>query len=198
MKLSLSKRDRKLIVSAAAAVILYLLLNHWLLPLYDSLAEAREKIALQEKRITNYRRILGGKNSVKDAMAASQQLLGHLETGLLTGQSDALASAEIQGLVKNLVISKGMTFRRSDALPVSSLSPEYSRVPARVEITGSIEQFLDLMTAFANGPRHLLVEEMKITPASIGNPRVKSILLNLTVSGIRKAEPVHSVSGKKV
>jgi Tfp pilus assembly protein PilO len=198
MNLNLSKRDRKLLIWTAAALVLYLLLNYWLLPVFDSFAEAREKIALQEKRVMNYHKVLGGKNSVQEAIASAQQQLGKLETGLLMGQSDALASAEIQGLVKNLVIAKGMTFRRSDALPATSLSAEYSRVPARIEITGSIEQFLDLMTTFANGPKHLLVEEMKITPTSIGNPRNKSILLNLTVSGIRRAEPTHPISGKKV
>ncbi len=197
MKLNLSKRDRKLLIGAAAAVVLYFLLNNWLLPFYDSLGEASDKIAVQEKRVTNYRRIMGGKNSVKEAMSAAQQQLSSLETGLLTGQSDALASAEIQGLVKNLVISKGMTFRRSDTLPVSPISAEYSRVPTRVEIVGSIEQFHDLMISFTRGPKHLVLDEIKITPTTMGGKNNKSILLNLIVSGVRRTESSPPNGGKK-
>lgn len=184
-------------MGAAAAVVLYFLLNYWLLPFYDSLSESPEKIAVQEKRFMNYRRIMGGKNSVNEAMAAAQKQLASLETGLLTGQSDALASAEIQGLVKNLVISNGMTFRRSDTLPVSPISPEYSRVPTRVEIVGSIEQFHDLMINFSRGPKHLVLDEAKITPMAMGGKNNKSILLNLIVSGIRRTDLSPPSGGKK-
>jgi Tfp pilus assembly protein PilO len=197
MKLNISKRDRKLLIGAAVAVVLYFLLNHWFLPFYDSLSEAHEKIAAQEKRVMNYRRIMGGKNSVNEAMAAAKKQLAILETGLLAGQSDALASAEIQGLVKNLVISTGMTFRRSDTLPVSPISPEYGKVPTRVEIVGSIEQFHDLMINFTRGPKHLVLDEVKITPTAMGGKNIKSILLNLVVSGIRRMDSSPPSGGKK-
>jgi|WetSurMetagenome_2_1015567.scaffolds.fasta_scaffold358466_2 hypothetical protein len=197
MKINLSKRDRKLLLWAGIAVAVYVLLNYWILPHYDSLVEARDKIEVQERRVTNFRKILGGKSSAQGALAASQVRMANLEAGLLTSGSDALASAEIQGLVKNVVISKNMSFRRSDVLPVVALSREYSRVPTRVEIGGTIEQFHDLLKAFLLNPKHLVVEELRIVPLGGATATGKMIQINLTVSGLRRAEPVPAGNGKK-
>lgn len=197
MKINLSKRDRKLVLWAGIAVAAYVLLNYWILPQYDSLVEARDKIEVQERRVTNYRKILGGKSSAQEALAASRLRMTNLEAGLLTSGSDALASAEIQGLVKNVVISKNMSFRRSDALPVVALSREYSRVPTRVEIGGTIEQFHDLLKAFLLNPKHLVVEELRIVPLAGYAATGKVIQINLTVSGLRRADPVPVGNGKK-
>jgi hypothetical protein len=197
MKINLSKRDRKLVMWAGIAVAAYVLLNYWILPQYDSLVEARDKIEVQEHRVTNFRKILGGKSSAQEALAASQLRMANLEAGLLTSGSDALASAEIQGLVKNVVISKSMSFRRSDALPVMALSREYSRVPTRVEIGGTIEQFHDLMKAFMTNPKHLVVEELRVVPSGISPTGNKMIQINLTVSGLRRKEAAPAGTGTK-
>ncbi len=196
MKIKLSKRDRKLLWLAGIAVSLYLLMNYWVLPYYDSLAESREKIPVQERRYANYQGILGGKSSAQEALAAAQQRLAGLEAGLLSSGSDALASAELQGLLKNLVISTNMSFRRSDALPVTALTPEYKRVPARVEIGGTIEQLHELLKALLNSPRHLVVEELRVTPI-MGLAQGKMLQLNLTVAALRRGEPVSNGKEKK-
>jgi Tfp pilus assembly protein PilO len=111
-----------------------------------------------------------------------------LETGLLTSKSDPLANAEIQGLVKALATSKGMSFQRSDSLPVKGVSPEYSKVSTRVEMTGAINQLVDFLASFETAPKILFVEEMRISPVQMGNPKNKQVHATLMVSALKQMD----------
>jgi hypothetical protein len=197
MKLTISKRDKKLIVVASLAVVVFLLMKTAVLPYYDALTEASGKIDLAAKRVTNYRKILGGQATIKGALESAQKQLAAAELGLLASKEDALASAEIQGLVKKLVMDKGMSFRRSDTLPVKPISPEYSKVSTRVDIAGNLDQFINLLQEFETGKILLTIEEMKITPAVVGAPKNKAINVALTLSGLKRAEANHPIAGKK-
>jgi Tfp pilus assembly protein PilO len=196
MKLALTPRDRRLLLWGGLAVILYILMDGILLPYYDSLSDASEKIEVNSRRVANYRKILGGQSSFQSAVEATTSELRAAEAGLLTNTADALASAEIQGLVKNLILSKGMTFRRSDSLPVRPVSPEYQKVATRVEFAGNIDQFVGLAGDLLSGPQVLFMEEMKIQPAAMANLKNKSINFNLTISGLKRAE-ASALSGGK-
>ena len=197
MKFALSPRDRRLLLWAGIAVILFILMDFFIMPYYDSLAEASEKIEANSRRVANYRKILGGQTSFQAAVEATTSQLRAVEAGLLTNTADALASAEIQGLVKTLILSKGMIFRRSDSLPVRPISPEYQKVATRVEFIGTIDQFVGLAGDFLSGPQILFIEEMKIQPVALANPRNKSIVFNLTISGLKRAESPAPPAEKK-
>src|SRR5206468_9835552 len=106
-------------------VLVYLLMQQYILPYWDSVGTTSEKIEILSKRVTQYRRILKGQDSVKAALETVRRQASSTESGLLTSRADALANAEIQGIVKDLAVSKGMTFRRTDLLPVTPVSSVY-------------------------------------------------------------------------
>jgi Tfp pilus assembly protein PilO len=191
MKLAMvrfSKRERQLVAAAGVTVLLFAAMEYSVLPYWDSLAESSEKIEIQSKRVTSYRRVLGGKDSVKAALATAQKEHANIEESLLGSKTDALANAEIQGLVKELATSKGMSPRRSDVLSVKIVSPEYTKVSTRIEITGTIDQFVALLAAFETAAKILFVEELKINPVQVGNPKNKQIMATLMVSALKLSD----------
>ncbi len=187
--LRISNREKWLVLAAVAAVVTFYLADSYLLPYWDSLGQTSEKIQIDAKRVASYRRLLHGQDSVKAALEAAKQQAVSIERGLLENESDALATAEMQGLVKGMVLSKGLTFRRSDLQPVKSISPDYSRVPTRVELTGSVDQLVSLLVDIETTGNILAVEEMRLSPAAPGNPKDKSLLVSLVVSALKRTEP---------
>ena len=184
----LSKREKQLVAAAGVTILLFGAMEYSVLPYWDSLAESSEKIEIQSNRVASYRRVLGGKDSVKAALATAQKEHANIEESLLGSKTDALANAEIQGLVRELATSKGMSPHRSDVLPVKIVSLEYTKVSTRIEITGTIEQFVALLAAFETAAKILFVEELKINPVQMGNPKNKQDMATLMVSALKLSD----------
>jgi Tfp pilus assembly protein PilO len=133
----------------------------------------------------NYRRILLGTDSVRAALEAAQKQTAIMESGLLSGRTDALASAELQGLVKEMALGKGLSLRRSDSAPSKAVSSEYGKVSIRVEVQGNIDQLVGLLATMETSPRILFLEEIRVTPISYGNPKNKQINSTQTISAMK-------------
>ena len=194
--LRLSQREKWLVSAAVATVIIFFLADSYLLPYWDSLGDAREKIQVDARRVASYRRVLHGQDSVKAALEAVKLRTHSIEQGLLKSEPDALATAEMQGLMKQMVLAKGLTLRRTDLQPVKSISSDYSRISTRVELAGAADQFVNLLAAMETSENILAVEEIRISPAQAGGTKDKNLVINLVVSALKRIEPA-SESGAK-
>ena len=184
----LSERDKTLLRLTAVAVCLYLLLDLILLPYWDVLGETRSKTKIQAKRFRNYHKILQREGSMVEEGESLHRQIKSLEQGLLDSPGDALAGAEIQGLVKDIAMVHGLTIQSSDLLPVKRISSDYSKVSTRVSLTGAINQFVDLMVSMGSGPKILFVEDLRIVPTHINAPKQKDIKVRLAISALKQVE----------
>lgn len=194
--LRLSQREKWLVLAAVAAVIVFFLADSYLFPYWDSLGDAREQIQVDARRVASYRRVLHGQDSVKAALEAVKQRTHSIEQGLLKSEPDALATAEMQGIVKQMVLAKGLTLRRTDLQPVKSISSDYSRVSTRVELAGAADQFVSLLAAMETSENILAVEEIRISPAQAGGTKDKNLVINLVVSALKRIEPTAATEAK--
>ena len=194
--LRLSPREKWLVLAGAGAVIVFFLADSYLLPSLDSLGDAREKIQVDGRRVASYRRVLHGQDSVKATLEAVKQRTHSIEEGLLKSEPDALATAEMQGIVKQMVLAKGLTLRRTDLQPVKSISPDYSKVSTRVELAGAADQLVSLLAAMETSENILAVEEIRITPAEAGGTKNKNLVVNLVVSALKRIEPAAKTGAK--
>jgi type II secretion system (T2SS) protein M len=194
--LRLSPREKWLVLAAVGSVVIFFLADSYLLPYWDSLGESREKIQVDARRVASYRRVLHGQDSVKAALEAVKQKTHSTEEGLLKSDTDALATAEMQGIVKQMVLAKGLTLRRTDLQPVKSISSDYSRVSTRVELAGAADQLVSLLAAMETSENILAVEEIRITPAESGGTKNKNLVVNLVVSALKRIEPIAETGAK--
>ena len=126
---------------------LYLLLVLLLLPFWDSLDDTRANADFQARRVRNYQRMLQQKDRVQFERDHLRRRAELLEQGLLDSPGDALAGAEIQGLVRDIAAAQGLTVRNSDLLPVEEISPRYSKVSTRISLRGGIHRWVDFVAA---------------------------------------------------
>ena len=185
----LSPRERKLLGWAGAVLALYLLLDFAVLPWWDTLGETQAAAEIQARRVRNYRRILQQQDRTRSELARLRQRTRSLEQGLLDSAGDALAGAEIQGLVRDIAAARGLTIQNSDLAPVEPVSPRYSKVSTRISLSGGIHQWADFVHAMGAGSKILFVEDLRIAPVRAGDPKNKDIRVTLSVSALKEIEP---------
>ena len=185
----LSGRERTLLVWGGLALALYLLLDLAVLPYWDSLGETRANAEFQARRVRNYRRMLQQQDRTRSELDRLRRRTESLEQGLLDSAGDALAGAEIQGLVKDIAAAHGLTIQNSNLEPVEKISPQYSKVSTRVGLQGGIHQFVDFMAAMGSDPKILFVEDLRIAPVRVNVAKEKDIRVTLAISAMKQAEP---------
>ncbi len=185
----LSRRERTLLLWGGLAVALYLLLDLLLLPFWDSLAETRANAEFQARRVGNYRRMLQEQDRTRSELDRFRRRAQSLEQGLLESPGDALAGAEIQGLVRDVAAAQGLAIQNSALAPVKPLGSHYRKVSTRISLSGGIHQWADFVAAMGSGPRILFVEDLRISPVRVDDPRNKDVRVTLSVSALKRAEP---------
>ena len=189
----LSPRERTLLGWGGVALALYLLLDLAVLPYWDALGETRATAEIQARRVHNFRRILQRRGRIEAELETLRRRTETLEQGLLDSAGDALAGAEIQGLVKDIAAAHGLTIGNSDLAPVEKIGPHYSKVATRVGLQAGIHQFVDFMAAMGSDPKILFVEDLRIAPVRAGGRRDrnrnKDVRVTLVVSALKQAEP---------
>ena len=191
----LSGRERTLLVWGGLALALYLLLDLAVLPYWDSLGETRANAEFQARRVRNYRRMLQRQDRTRSELDQLQRRTQSLEQGLLDSPGDALAGAEIQGLVRDIAAAQGLTIRNSALAPVEPLGPHYSKVSTRINLSGGIHQWVDFVAAMGSGSRILFVEDLRIVPVRANDPKNKDIRVTLSVAALKRAEPKEDGKG---
>ncbi len=191
----LSGRERTLLVWGGLALALYLLLDLAVLPYWDSLGETRANAEFQARRVRNYRRMLQQQDRTRSELDRLRRRTESLEQGLLDSAGDALAGAEIQGLVKDIAAAHGLTIQNSNLEPVEKISPQYSKVSTRISLSGGIHQWVDFVAAMGSGPEILFVEDLRIAPVRANDPKNKDIRVTLSVSALKRAQPEQAGKG---
>jgi general secretion pathway protein M len=157
---SLLSRMLALGLLAAALIGSYLLVVVPLLSAYEDNAAAIERAETLLQR--------------QQALAALQpQLVERLEeeraqadavAGYLEGPSDALAAAQLQDRVKEVVEASGGELRSTRILPAESVdaSPGTRRTALRVQMIVSIEGLAEILYELEAGQPYVLIDELSV------------------------------------
>jgi Tfp pilus assembly protein PilO len=187
--IQVSPREKALLLAATAASALYIFCTLLLFPYWDSLTEISGMIDTQAKRVVNYQKILLTQNSVRASLQDARKQVSDAEKGLLVNKSDTLASAEFQGVLRQLSAAQSLNVARTEVLPVKPMDQEYGKLAARLEVSGSLDRFVAFLASLNASERILFVEEMRISPTSFNIPKKKDVRATLTVCALKFLEP---------
>jgi Tfp pilus assembly protein PilO len=177
---SLSQRDRRALLILGAAVAVFLLLQFGVFPRTEGGGVSSAPIDLLERRLRRLQQLARQKPRAAAEAEAAARELAEMEKGLLKAATPALASAEMQQVVKELLTSQGIALQSSEFGPVKAAGEHYAQVPLTVVFTCGIEQWINWMTAVRNAPQILATEEMRL---SLGDPKNKTVQVRMVVAG---------------
>jgi hypothetical protein len=184
-------KNRKYLFIAGALVLLIGVVYR-LLPLWDHIGAAGDRIAVKEKQISTYRQVLQQGGNLEGELKALEQRIKSAETGLLTGQTASIAAADIQSVVRDMATKSNVEIKTVRVLKPEALEKgDYLSIPVQLTITSDIGPLAHFLYRVETSPKHLTVKTLRIRVAparakTISSPPQAVILSDLTVHGIMK------------
>ncbi len=113
-------------------------------------------------RLQQYERILAKKDAVIASMDTIKQQ--HDEQGYFNSQeTDALASADMQNVIKKTIVDAGGQLSSTQAIPVST-KDGFSRITVRVRMTGNSEVLRAVLFKIETSTPLIIIDQIDIRP----------------------------------
>ena len=181
----IQERDQKALKLAAAALLLFAVFRFGVFPAWDHWQEQRASLTFEETTLAKYRAAVEALAQRSAEVSSLEARLQEAEAGLLSQRTSALASAELQELVKQLTAAHSIEVRSSEFLPSKPLGESYQQVPLGVQFQCRLDQLVNFLKAVEQSPKQLAVSKLLVQSA--GGPE-KQINVSMTVTGVMLSE----------
>jgi len=158
---------------------------------FEHLFSVKDEILIKEKQLIKHHRLVGERNDLESRLISLTRTLERVETGLLKGETRALAAVEIQNMINDIAGSNQLEIKTMRVLSPKSTSEEeeidaarYINIPIQVGIQSDIRQLQGLLYNIQGSPKLLRIETIRIRMANSQKPQ--QIHTTLTVAGFMK------------
>lgn len=140
---------------------------------------------LMARQLAKYREAVRKKDRLQADLVQVERSLTRAESGLLTGNTKAIAAVDIQNILNALAEQSGIRFKTIRVLqPGGEEKAEYLPIPVQITFDASIRQVKEIVYRIENAAKLLRVPEARIR---LSNPKTPEIVQAvLTVEGFMK------------
>jgi len=165
-------------------ILFYLAVVSPLLSLEDSWSQ---ELVNRNKLLSQYQGLLKSKNRVIAANKAMKAALTRTEGQFLSGSNPAVASAELQEILKNLAKEQGVQMTSAKVLPPREAGL-YQEVPVQVELTATINQLVTLLFHLEHHKKLLFIPDLDINAPRMvkGGDKDVPLQVSMVISGVIK------------
>jgi type II secretory pathway component PulM len=183
----LSPPHRRLVLLLGGGFLLLLFYLAVVNPLLGLEESWTQELANRKKILGKYQSLLAGKGKVTEANKAMKAALTAMEGQFLTGANPAVASAELQEILKSLTKEHGVQMTSANVLQTREAGP-YLEVPIQVQLTASINQLVTLLYHLEHHKKLLFIPDLDInSPRWVKTEKTAVPLqVNMVISGIIK------------
>jgi type II secretory pathway component PulM len=183
----LSPPQRRLVWLGGGGFLLiffYLAVVNPLLSLEDSWSQ---ELVNQTKLLNKYQSLLKSKDRVIAANKAMKAALARTEGQFLSGSNPAVASAELQEILKNLAKEQGVQMTSAKVLPPREAGL-YLELPVQAELTGTINQLVSLLYHLEHHKKLLFLPDLDINAPRMvkGENKDVPLQISMVISGVIK------------
>ena len=129
-------------------------------PLWSSHQNFRQSRISSTEKLAKYQQIARAVNALEAELAALQ-IAQTSQAGYLPGDSSALAAAELQTLVKNIVRAAGEDLRSTQILPVKE-EAGVTRVAIRVQLPVRIQSLQEVLHTLESGVPFIFIDNVDV------------------------------------
>lgn len=183
----MADRRRRYILAAGAGLLL-LGLVYRLYPSDGGMDGGDGGLDAARKRVAKYRQVVNGRSALEARLSTLKKSLQQAEAGLLTGQTPALAAADLQNALGEIAQAGGVEIKSMQVLPSPEGKTEsevFISVPVQISTTLTARQLKDMLYRIETFPRFFLtVQWIRINTVGAGDPGM--IRCDMAVAGIMK------------
>jgi type II secretory pathway component PulM len=156
-------------------------------PLMNLEEDWTRELSQKEQTLARYRALLASKDLIAARLQALQTVLAATNQQLLAGANAAVAAADLQEVLKNLIKRYGAQSLAIKVMPTKERGP-YLEVPILVQLTGNIEQLFNILYQLEHNQKLLLITELdlNVSRSEALKETIPILRADLVVSGMIK------------
>jgi type II secretory pathway component PulM len=185
----LTPRQQRLAWALGGLFLLTLLYLAVVLPLLALDNSWSQELARKRQLLVRYQALQENKAKVGQALQALKNAASLLEGQFLSGANAAVASADLQEILKNVTGSHGVQVTSIKVLQPKDAGP-YQEVPVQVQLTGTVEQLLTVLYHLEHHKKLLFIPELEINSprwaAVVPGKDASVVQVSLVVTGVIK------------
>jgi type II secretory pathway component PulM len=184
----LTPRQQRLAWVLAGVLMLLALYLVIVYPLVALNRSWSEELTHKRQVLARYQALQGSKLKVGKALVALKGAVAQIDGQLLAGGNPAVASADLQEILKNVTGAHGVQMTSIKVLQPRDAGP-YQEVPVQVQLSGSIDQLLTILYHLEHHKKLLFIPELEINaPRWMTSKKDASqpLQVNLVVTGVIK------------
>jgi type II secretory pathway component PulM len=146
-----------------------------------------EDLSRKEQILTHYQALLANKEKFAAHVQSLQSTLAATNKQMLSGGNPAVAAADLQEILKNLLKTAG-----AQSLAIKVLPPKergsYQEVPILIQLTANIEQLFNILYDLEHNQKLLVVTELNInvSRSEAMKEEIPNLRADLIVAGMIK------------
>ena len=185
-EIGLNRRTKIMVL--AGCILLIAGLGYRFQPAVRDAWNPDEEIAVKEKQLLKYRQLARSAQLLTERYEANQKILKALQSGLLSGTTPALAAVDIQNILNDIAVSRGVEIRKVRVLkPEETGSTEYISIPVQFTLSSTIRQLKGILYGIENASRYLSVKQIRIrVPRGARAKPQATIQADVTVAGFMR------------
>jgi type II secretory pathway component PulM len=166
-------------------LVIYFVLVYPLLALEKSWSQ---DLARKRQLLVRYQALRESKGKVAQALQALKTTVGQMEGQFLAGGNPAVASADLQEILKNITGAHGVQMTSIKVMQARDAGP-YQEVPVQVQLSGSVAQLLTVLYHLEHHKKLLFIPELEINAPrwmAAQKDQTQPLQVNLVVRGLIK------------
>ena len=172
------------------AGLLFLLVLYFVLvyPLVALESSWSKDLVRKRQLLVRYQALLSSKKKVALALKALKNTVRQVEGQFLAGGNAAVASADLQEILKNVTSAHGVQMTSIKVLQPKDAGP-YKEVPVQVQLSASVKQLMTVLYHLEHHKKMLFIPELEINaPRWLAKQKDETPILqvNLVVTGLIK------------
>ena len=182
-------KRKYLLIAMAFLLVAGVVYRIW--PQIESVSTGENDVALKKKQLAKYQKMFQGAADLEKDLTLIKVALKKGEAGLLTGKTPALAAADIQKVVHEIVQKSHMEVQAVRVLkPKIVGGTHYLSIPVEVTIKGTIRQWKGFLYQIMASPKYLTVQKVRITVSRRrvrGKTKISPLIgAKITINGLLK------------
>jgi type II secretory pathway component PulM len=191
----LDPRQRRLAMIGGGVLLLALVYLVAVLPIMALEDSWSQELARQRQLLVKYQSLINSKAKVVQGNKEMKAVLAQAEGQFLSGDNPAVASADLQEILKVLTRDHGVQMTSTKVLTPREAGP-YLEVPVQAQLSCTTGQLLTILYQLEHHKKLLFVPELEVNAPrwTVGTQKTAGALqVNLVVSGvIKKSKGVSS------
>lgn len=183
----LNPQQRRLALIVGGALLLTLVYLAVIGPLLDLHASWSQDLARKRQLLAKYQSLVASKAKIEQGNKAMKAALAQAESQFLTGSNPAVASADLQEILKKLTQDNGVSMTSAKVLQPREAGP-YLEVPVQVQLSCTTGQLLTILYQLEHHKKLLFVPELEVNAPRwvVGVKTQATLQVNLVISGVIK------------